>query len=76
MAATVKTQNKKIEVSVTGENRLEKVTTGVSQVGIGLVVMSAGLIGVWALASIIMAVSRSGGLVALAKSWLSAITGM
>ena len=45
MAATIKTQDRELTNVDSTTDSLGRVVTGVSQVGIGLVVMSAGLTG-------------------------------
>ncbi|MEN8142274.1 MAG: hypothetical protein ABFQ82_01595 [Thermodesulfobacteriota bacterium] len=76
MAATIKTQDRELTNVDSSTDSLGRVVTGVSQVGIGLGVMLAGLTGLWALASIISAVAKSGGVVLLIRQWWGAVTGM
>ncbi len=76
MAATIKTQDREITNVDSTTDSLGRVVTGISQVGIGLIVMSAGLTGLWAVASLISAVAKSGGVAGLLGQWWSAITGM
>lgn len=76
MAATIKTQDRELTNVDSTTDSLGRVVTGVSQVGIGLAVMSAGLTGLWALASIISAVAKSGGVGVLLRQWWSAVSGM
>ena len=76
MAATIKTQDREMTNVDSSTDSLGRVVTGVSQVGIGLIVMSAGLTGLWAVASLISAVAKSGGVAGLLGQWWSAITGM
>lgn len=76
MAATIKTQDRKLTNADATSDSLGRVVTGVSQVGIGLIVMTAGLTGLWAVASLISAVAKSGGVTGLLGQWWSAITGM
>lgn len=79
MAATTKIHDKGMagsgdaSSSTTG---LDRFVLGVSQVGIGMGVMIAGLVGVWALAAFLSAMAKSGGIMELVRGWLTAITGV
>ena len=75
MATTVKTKDVGL-VEGKSATSAERIIQGVSQVGIGLIVMSAGLTGIWALASLISAIAKAGGVASLLRSWWTAITGM
>lgn len=63
------------ETAVT-DKTVERTLEGVAQVGIGIMFTVSGLIGVWATACLISAVSTSGGVVDLARMWITAVTGV
>lgn len=54
----------------------EVVGEGVSQAGISIILGLALLIGTWGLACLISGISRMGGVMELARGWMTAITGM
>jgi hypothetical protein len=74
----IKTINDSREESNVGTSAttLDKVNTAIVQVGLGFMVMVAGLIGIWSIAAMISATAQAGGLLQMASSWWSAITGM
>lgn len=54
----------------------EVVGEGVSQAGISIILGLALLIGTWGLACLVSGISRMGGVMELARGWMTAITGM
>lgn len=76
MAAATKAKEKGIGIGGVEETALERINTGIVQVGSGLVIMMVGLVGLWGVATLISAVARSGGALSMARSWLTAVTGM
>jgi hypothetical protein len=50
-----------------------KAAGGISQVGIGLILSLAALVGLWGLASFFSGIVSSGGLLDLARDWLTAV---
>lgn len=76
MATTTKTKERGIGIGGVEETALERINSGIVQVGSGLVIMTVGLVGLWGVATLISAIARSGGIVSMARSWLTAITGM
>lgn len=74
MAAAAKAKERGI--SGVQETTLERINTGIVQVGSGLVIMMVGLVGLWGVAALISAIAQSGGILAMAGSWLTAVTGM
>jgi hypothetical protein len=64
-------------IEAAGESSgLDKLTVGISQVGLGMIMSLAGLIGIWGIACLISGIAQSGGVMTLARSWLAAVTGM
>lgn len=76
MATTARTRENDRATAETGTNTVERLVTGISQVGLGLGIMLAGLTGLWALASMISAVAKSGGMFGLLRNWWAAVSGM
>jgi hypothetical protein len=52
---------------------LDRMAAGTLQVAMGAMVSIVGLIGVWGMASMIIGIARSGGILGAAQSWLTAI---
>ena len=59
-----------------GAQTVNAVTEGVMRVGVGAMISMAGLVGLWAMASMISGIAKAGGLIELGRAWMSAITGM
>lgn len=54
----------------------EAMAEGVSQVGAGIIVILACLIGAWGLACLVGGINHAGNLMELTRGWLAAVTGM
>ena len=67
MTTTTKT-NTAIEITTT-----DKMTTAANQVTLGAMISLSGLVGVWGVACLVSAVAQSGGIFAMASSYMSAI---
>jgi len=76
MAAAAKAKQKGIGIGGVEETALERVNTGIVQVGAGLVIMMVGLVGLWGVATLLSAAARGGGIMAMARNWLTAVTGV
>ena len=67
MTTTTKT-NTAIEITTT-----DKMTTAANQVTLGAMISMAGLVGVWGVACMVSAIAQSGGVIAMARSYMAAI---
>ena len=54
----------------------EAISEGASQAGIGVILALATLIGAWGIACLVGGIGNSGGIMAMARGWLTAVTGM
>ncbi len=54
----------------------EAVAEGVSQAGMGIIVVLTALIGAWGLACLIGGLGKSAGLLEVTRGWLTAVSGM
>ena len=59
-----------------GEVDQAAIGEGVSQATMGVIMTLAVLIGTWGIACLISGMSRMGGIVEMARAWLSAVTGV
>ena len=68
----------KLEQEGVGTSELdqEAISEGVSQVGIGIIMVLAALIGLWGIGCLVGGVSASNGVVELMRNWLGAVSGM
>ena len=67
MTTTTKT-NTAIEITAT-----DKMTTAANQVTLGTMISLSGLVGVWGVACLVSAIAQSGGILAMARNYMSAI---
>ncbi len=67
MTTTTKT-NTAIEITAT-----DKMTTAANQVTLGAMISLSGLVGVWGVACMVSAIAQSGGILAMARNYMSAI---
>jgi len=67
MTTTTKT-NTAIEITTT-----DKMTTAANQVTLGAMVSMAGMAGVWGVACMVSAIAQSGGIIEMARSYMTAI---
>ncbi len=58
-----------------GEVDQAAIGEGVSQAALAVILTMAALLGTWGLACLVSGVSRMGGVLELARAWLSAVTG-
>ncbi|MGW8161775.1 MAG: hypothetical protein ACWGN1_05960 [Desulfobulbales bacterium] len=75
MAKAVRTQK-----GMTGSAGLEitsvdKLTRDASEVGMGIIMVLAALIGIWGIACLIGGIANSGGITELLNGYMSAVTG-
>jgi len=49
---------------------------GVSQAGVGVILTLAAMIGIWGIACLVGGMARMGGVVELARAWMTAVTGV
>lgn len=54
----------------------EAVVEGISQAGMGIIVVLAALIGAWGLACLIGGLGKSAAILDAARGWLTAVSGM
>lgn len=54
---------------------IEKVTRDASEVGMGVIMVLAALIGIWGIACLIGGIANCGGITELVSGWISAVTG-
>jgi len=54
---------------------IDKITRDASEVGMGVIMVMAALIGIWGIACLIGGIANSGGIADLANGWLAAVTG-
>ena len=54
----------------------EAIGEGISQTGVGVILTLAVLTGAWGMACLIGGISKASGILELARSWLTAVTGM
>ncbi|OQX20680.1 MAG: hypothetical protein BWK76_00525 [Desulfobulbaceae bacterium A2] len=64
----------KTQVS-TGEITMEAAGAGAAQAGVGIIIIMSALVGLWGLACLVGGIMAAGGPGALARAWLSAISG-
>jgi len=55
---------------------VDELKQGASQAGVGIILTLAGLLGAWGIMCLVSAVIGEGGLLAVGRGWLSAVTGM
>ena len=67
MTTTTKT-NTAIEITAT-----DKMTTAANQVTLGTMISLSGLVGVWGVACLVSAIAQSGGILAMARTYMTAI---
>ena len=58
-----------------GRVEQENIAESASQVGIGVIMTLAALVGIWGLACLVGGIANN-GLVEMARGWLAAVTGM
>ena len=76
MKTTVKDQNFEREsIEVRGRD-IEKIESGVSQVGIGVIMILAGLVGIWGVVCFICGLATSGSVSGVIKKFITAVTGL
>lgn len=72
-----KTINSKgINVGESESTSLESISNGTSQVGIGIILTMAALVGLWGAACLIGGIAKSGSLVEMARGFVAAVFGM
>jgi len=54
-------------------NATDKMTTGACQATLGIMISMAGMVGVWGVACMISAVAQSGGILQMARAYMTAI---
>jgi len=59
-----------------GELDQAAIGEGISQAGVGVILVLATLIGIWGIACLIGGMSTMGGVMELGRGWLTAVTGM
>lgn len=55
---------------------LDQTTQGASQVGMGIILALAALVGVWGVACLVGGIAKSGSLVEMGRGFLTAVMGM
>lgn len=65
--------NERIEAEQLDQDAM---AAGISQVGIGVIVTLAALIGIWGVACLFGGINQDGNLMEMARGWLTAVTGM
>ncbi len=59
-----------------GELDQEAIGEGISQAGVGVILVLATLIGVWGIACLVGGMISMGGIIEMGRNWLTAVTGM
>lgn len=59
--------------TTTRTNTAIEFTTAANQVTLGTMISLSGLVGVWGVACMVSAIAQSGGIIAMARAYLSAI---
>lgn len=65
-----------VRVGGTETNGIETIGHGVSQVGVGIILSMAALIGVWGAACLISGVAKSGSLMEMGRGYVTAVLGI
>ena len=56
-------------------NSLPEVQEGVMQVAMGILVVTAAIVGIWGLVSLFAGISMEGGVLDMVNGWMNAVTG-
>ena len=75
MARIAKTEKGKAGSAGLRITSIDKMVRDTSQVGMGVIMVLAALIGIWGIACLIGGIANSGGIADLLSGYLSAITG-
>lgn len=68
--------NQVVNVVGTESTGLKNIAQGTSQVGIGIILMLAALVGLWGVACLFGGIAKSGSLVEMGRGFLTAVIGM
>jgi len=75
MAKTLRTDKGRAGSAGLEITSIDKITRDASEVGMGVIMVLAALIGIWGIACLIGGIVNSGGIAELLNGYLSAVTG-
>lgn len=75
MAKTLRTDKERAGSAGLEITSIDKITRDASEVGMGVIMVLAALIGIWGIACLIGGIVNSGGIAELLNGFLSAVTG-
>lgn len=75
MQTTAHTQKSRTREAEQRSAGVEKVATGLSQAGLIIIAVLAGLIGIWGLVCMVSGLAQSNGVSALIRAYVRAVTG-
>ncbi|MHB8809011.1 MAG: hypothetical protein ACYC9M_03230 [Desulfobulbaceae bacterium] len=75
MAKTITTEKGKTGSAGLEISSIDKMTRDASEVGMGVIMVLAALIGIWGIACLIGGIANSGGVGELMNGYLAAVTG-
>jgi len=75
MAKTITTEKGKTGSAGLEITSIDKMTRDASEVGMGVIMVLAALIGIWGIACLVGGIASSGGVGELMSGYLSAVTG-
>jgi len=75
MTKTARTEKERIGSVGLEITSIDKITRDASEVGMGIIMVLAALIGIWGIACLVGGIANSGGIADLMNGYLSAVTG-
>jgi hypothetical protein len=75
MARTARTQKEMTGTTGLEITSIDKITRDASEVGMGVIMVLAALIGIWGIACLIGGIANSGGVAEVLNGYMSAVTG-